>query len=152
MSTTSAPPPPPKLSKEQIALIRASPIHRQIKHRVYSILAISALGFLGTLGVVVFSCILAGPLLKEHRWLIFHYVMANLFAALWFVYAGIHYRDVKFGAWSDQLKIDGGWISVSRTFSPFRKELLTRFRDDSVRSYLFEHVLLLPLLQVTFSS
>jgi hypothetical protein len=77
--------------------------------------------------------------------------MANLFAALWFVYAGIYYRDVKLGAWSDQLKIDGGWISVSRTFSPFRKELLTRFRDDSVRRYLFEHVLLLPLLQIAFS-
>ncbi|GAA5961072.1 hypothetical protein JCM3765_006527 [Sporobolomyces pararoseus] len=115
--STSPPPPPPKLTKGQIDLIRASPIHRQIKHRVYSILGISALGFLITLLVVILGCIAAGDLLQDHRWLIFHYVLACLFAALWLVYAGIYYRDVKYAAWSDQLKIDGGWISFVVLFS-----------------------------------
>ncbi|GAA5898579.1 uncharacterized protein JCM6883_003360 [Sporobolomyces salmoneus] len=115
--STSAPPKPIHLTQAQKNLIRSTPIHREIKHRVYSILAISSLGFLITLLVVVLGCVAAGPLIESNRWLVFHYVLASLFAALWLAYSLIYYRDVKFGAWSDQLKIDGGWISFVVVFS-----------------------------------
>lgn len=107
-----APPKPVHLTQAQKNLIRATPIHRQIKHCVYSVLAVSALGCLVTLAVTVSSCVAARSLIDDHRWLIFHYVMASLFACLWLAFAGIYYRDVKFGAWSDQLKLDGAWLSV----------------------------------------
>ncbi|GAA5831849.1 hypothetical protein JCM3766R1_000125 [Sporobolomyces carnicolor] len=112
-----APPKPVHLTQAQKNLIRATPIHRQIKHCVYSVLAVSALGCLVTLAVTVSSCVAARSLIDDHRWLIFHYVMASLFACLWLAFAGIYYRDVKFGAWSDQLKLDGAWLSFVVTFS-----------------------------------
>ncbi|GAA6019388.1 hypothetical protein JCM11491_004810 [Sporobolomyces phaffii] len=113
----SAAPEQVKLSKAQLSLIRASPIHRRIRLAVYSILSLSIVGFLTSIVVVLLGCILAGHLLRQHRWLVVHYVFASLFATLWLAYTGVYYRDVKYGAWSDQLKIDSGWISFAVVFS-----------------------------------
>ncbi|GAA5938358.1 uncharacterized protein JCM15063_000713 [Sporobolomyces koalae] len=120
MSTTTAsadPDPVPELSKAQIALIRSSPSHQRLRRLVYTTIGLSGFGFIITVPVIVYVGVLAGPIVREHRWLIFHLVMAACFAALWVVYCMTYHRHLALGAWVDQLKIDAGWISFAVVFS-----------------------------------
>ncbi|GAA5949962.1 hypothetical protein JCM21900_005539 [Sporobolomyces salmonicolor] len=103
---------PASLSEAQISRILKSPIHIHIKRLVYSILALGVIGTLSAFVVIALSCIWGKAILREERWLIFHYVVAGIFSALWLVYSYVYLRDVKFLAWPGQLQIDSGWIMV----------------------------------------
>ncbi|GAA6058760.1 hypothetical protein JCM10212_001876 [Sporobolomyces blumeae] len=113
----SEPAPPPALTKAQRRLILAAPIHRQIRLCVYSTVALSTLECLVSLFCVVYSSIVAKPILQDEKWFIFHYTAAATFSLAGIAYVVVYFRDVKFFAWPDQLKIDAGWITFANGIS-----------------------------------
>lgn len=70
MSSTAGPPPgpPPPLTKAQIARIRRAPIHRRIKHAVYSALALAVVGAAANLTCLVLGAVWARNIVAVEKW------------------------------------------------------------------------------------
>ena len=115
------PGPPPPLTKDQIARIRRAPIHRLVKHAVYSAFALAVVGALANVTCLVLGAVwarniiavekwcvasrpravrsprlLTSPFLPRSRRFIFHYVCAAVLSTMWLGYSFVFERHIKF--------------------------------------------------------
>ncbi|BGP30885.1 hypothetical protein JCM10296v2_002644 [Rhodotorula toruloides] len=107
----------PHLSPAQIKRIRTSPAHRRLKHLVYSQLALAVTGATINLVCIVLGAVWASGVLKEEKWLIFHYTLAALLSVMWAGYSWMFLSDVRNCAMPLQLQVDIGWIMMAALFA-----------------------------------
>ncbi|BGP06851.1 hypothetical protein OF846_001427 [Rhodotorula toruloides] len=107
----------PHLSPAQIQRIRTSPAHRRLKHLVYSQLALAVTGATVNLVCIILGAVWARGVLKEEKWLIFHYTLAALLSVMWAGYSYMFLTDVRNCEMPLQLQVDIGWIMMAALFA-----------------------------------
>lgn len=87
----------PAPSAAQKRRIHQSPAHRRLRHTVYSALSLAFVGAAIDSVCLILGAVWARGILQQHRWFIFHYVVAATFAALWLAYSAFFWLHVKRG-------------------------------------------------------